>query len=420
VRASFAQIANDAPIYATDSYYFQQFLTDGWLSPSGVNFPFFGVNAFTLGNTIGNAMLEPERSTDWEVGADPRFFLGRLNVDLTYFNRVNDKLLLNVPIASSTGFTSQYLNAGKMETTGIELVVNATVVQTSGFKWDITANWSNPETTVVSLAEGVPNIFLSGFTDPQVRAVAGDPYRTLYGFKWTRDDAGNVLIDDDPTNAIMDGFPFSDPDMQPMGVVDPVWRAGILNTFSYKGFTLSALLDIKHGGLMWNGTRGAIVYFGTAKETENRGESKTWTGVYGHRTTAGDIEHFNTPFDETSGAVAGGGGTNSTSVVMDEEWYWWNGEGSGFTGPAEDYVEDAGWTRLREVSLSYAFPKSIIGNTPIAKLELFFTGLNLWLNTPYTGVDPETSLVGNNNGQGIDYFNNPGTKSYTFGIRLGF
>jgi hypothetical protein len=105
---------------------------------------------------------------------------------------------------------------------------------------------------------------------------------------------------------------------------------------------------------------------------------------------------------------------------MDEEWYWWNGEGSGFTGPAEDYVEDAGWTRLREVSLSYAFPKSIIGNTPIAKLELFFTGLNLWLNTPYTGVDPETSLVGNNNGQGIDYFNNPGTKSYTFGIRLGF
>ena len=81
---------------------------------------------------------------------------------------------------------------------------------------------------------------------------------------------------------------------------------------------------------------------------------------------------------------------------------------------------ESGWVRLREVTLVYSFPGSFIDNTPIRKLELYFTGINLWLNTPYTGVDPETSLVGNNNGLGLDYFNNPGVKSYTFGLRLGF
>jgi hypothetical protein len=246
--------------------------------------------------------------------------------------------------------------------------------------------------------------------------VEGQPYRTLFGLKWARDENGNVLINDNPDDAFMDGFPQSDPEMQAMGSVMPDWTAGISNTFRYKGLSLYALIDIKEGGLMWNGTKGALYYFGTHKETENRGETKVWEGVYGHVNIDGDVVHL----DADGNEVAGSGDVNADEVVIDEDWYWWSGEGSGFTGPSEPYVEEADWVRLREVTLSYALPDKLLGNSFIDNLEVYATGINLWLSTPYTGVDPETSLVGNNNGLGIDYFNNPGTKSVTFGLRVGF
>ena len=418
IRGSYAQIANDAALYATETYYYQPGPGDGWTN--GLTFPFLDVNSYSLGNVIGNRTMTPENMKTWEVGADLRFFMGRLNLDIGYFMAKNEDLLLSVPITGSTGFGYRYLNAGTMETKGIEIVMNVAPVKTSSFTWDLTINWSNPYSEVTKLAKDVPGLSLSGFVEPQVRAIVGQPYRPLYGLRWARDDAGNILIDDDPSNTIMDGFPFSDPEQQAMGAVSPDWTSGITNTFNWKSLTFSFLIDIKKGGLMWNGTRGALYYFGTHKDTERRGEEKVWTGVYGHINADGDLEHYNTPFDSGSGITTGSGSDNTESVVIDEDWYAWDGEGSVFTGPSEPYVEESGWVRLREVTLVYSFPGSFIDSTPIRKLELYFTGINLWLNTPYTGVDPETSLVGNNNGLGLDYFNNPGVKSYTFGLRLGF
>lgn len=418
LRGSFAQIANDASAYATKTYYYQPGPADGWTY--GLEFPFLDVNSFTLGNVIGNQVMTPENMKTWEVGADLRFFMGRVNLDLGYFNAINKDLLMPVPVARSTGYSHRYLNAGTMKTHGFEVVLNAFPVKTEDFTWELTVNWSNPYSEVTKLAPDVPSLGLSGFVEPQVRAIEGQPYRVLYGLKWTRDENGNILIDDDPTNEIMDGFPFSDPEQQDMGAVSPDWTSGITNTFSWKGISLSALVDIKKGGLMWNGTKGALYYFGTHKDTETRGERKVWEGVYGHVDANGDVVHYNTPFQSGSGVTPGSGEKNSTTVILDEDWYWWFGEGSAFTGPSEPYVEEAGWVRLRELTLAWSVPPSLIQNTPIRKLEVYFTGINLWLRTPYTGVDPETSLVGNNNGLGLDYFNNPGTKSYTFGLRLGF
>ena len=363
--------------------------------------------------------MTPENMKTWEVGTDLRFFLGRLNLDVGYFHSKNEDLLMPVPVARTTGYTDRYLNAGTMETHGFEVVLNATPVKTGNFEWGLIMNWSNPYSKVTSLAPDVPSLPLSGFVEPQVRAIEGEPYRVLYGLKWARDDQGRILIDDDPTNEIMDGFPFSDPEQQDMGAVSPDWTSGITNTLRWKGISLSALIDIKKGGLMWNGTRGALYYFGTHKDTESRGEQKVWDGVYGHVDANGDVVHYNTPFVPGTGTAEGSGSENATTVTLDEDWYWWSGEGSAFTGPSEPYVEKAGWVRLREITLSYRFPESLTGKTPLRSLELYCTGINLWLKTPYTGVDPETSLVGNNNGLGLDYFNNPGVKSVTFGLRVG-
>ena len=417
IRISYAQIANDAAAYATQNYYFQPSPGDGWTD--GLTYPLLGVNAYTLGDVIGNRSLRPENQNSFEVGANLIFLDNKINVDVAYFYNTSTDLLLSVPVAPSSGFQANYVNAGEMFTKGFEVIFNATPVKTKDFRWDFTANWSNPYSEVTKLAEGVENVFLSGFTEPQVRAVVGFPYRTLFGLDWQRDDQGRVLIDDDPNNAYMDGFPFSNPEMQALGNVNPDWIAGITNTFQYKGFSLSALIDIKKGGLMWNGTKGALYFFGTHKDTENRGESKVWEGVYGHIDADGEIAHYETPFDPTT-EVKGVGSTNTTDVVVDETWYWWEGEGSGFTGPSSPYVEKAGWVRLRNITLSYNFSPSVLEKSPFTSLELYISGYNLWINTPYTGVDPETSLVGNNNGLGIDYFNNPGTKGYIFGFNLGF
>jgi hypothetical protein len=169
---------------------------------------------------------------------------------------------------------------------------------------------------------------------------------------------------------------------------------GINTTFSFMDFSLYLLFDIKQGGQMWNGTRGALYYFGTHADTETREDDYVFEGV-----------------------KQSDGSTNDIVVKLDQDWRT-SGEGSGFTGPTVDYIEDANWVRLRDLTLSYNFTK-MLDKTFIRGLEFYFTAKNLWISTPYTGIDPETSLAGASNAQGMDYFNMPGTKSYTVGIRLG-
>jgi hypothetical protein len=202
-----------------------------------------------------------------------------------------------------------------------------------------------------------------------------------------------------------------------MGKVPPDWMMGITNTVSFKGFRLSGLIDIKKGGMMWNGTNGAMCYFGTSKDTENRDVAYVHEGLLGHLDANGDLVHY-----DTDGVTElPGPGAVNTIARPDNEFYRQElGIGSGFTGPSEPFVESSEFVRLRELTLSYTFSKDLLSSTPIKNLDIYFTGRNLWLATPYSGIDPETNLEGATNGQGIDYFNMPGTKAVTFGVRIGF
>jgi len=274
----------------------------------------------------------------------------------------------------------------------------------------------------VQLAPGVESVFLSGFTDPQVRAVAGQTYGSIYGYDWYKDpDTGDVLINDDPADAYPDGYPMTDKTrLRPLGDVNPNWTANITNTFAFKGVSLSFLIDIRNGGLMYNGTGSMIKYFGTHEQTLTRDVVYTpegtidfdqtpeenivvFDGVYGH-------------LDPDDGSPVSSGTENVTPVVMDQAWY--KGAGSGFVvGPSINALEPTDWVRLREITLAYTFP---VQKKVFQAAQIYFTGRNLFLATPYTGIDPETSLIGAQNGQGMDYFNMPGTKTYTLGLKLTF
>lgn len=413
LRASWAKIANDASIYATKTYYVQSGWADGWTN--GVSFPFSGVNGYTYSDNQGNTQLKPENTTTFEVGADLRFFNNRLSADIAYFQKDNNDLLLYVPVATSTGTSTVFLNAASMRTTGIELAANVKILNSRNLSWDLGINFSNPETVVKKLAEGVDNLFLGGFVGSQIRAVAGDPYRSIYGNGWVKTPDGQLLIYDDPTDPYY-GYPQMTDEMVNLGAVAPKWIMGINNTIRVKGFSLFALLEIKNGGLMWNGTKGALYSYGTHKDTEKREPTdvSSFGGVFGHLNANGEIVHY-----DTDGVTELPGPGAANDVEVRKFWEGWTraGLGNGFNGPAEPYVEKTDWVRLREVTLSYQLKPA---NLFFKGLELYFTGRNLFLSTPYTGIDPETSLLGASNAQGLDYFNMPGTKSYTFGVKVTF
>lgn len=418
VRGSWAKTANIAGAYNTSSYFYSAGTGDGWTG--GVGFPYQNETGFSLGTTLGNPDLKHETMKSWEVGFDLRFFGNRLGIDASYFQNKNEDLLLSVPIAPSTGYTSLYMNAATMESKGIEISLDATVLQNKDFRWDLFANFTKMTNTVTELAEGVENLFLGGFTVPQVRAVAGQEYRSIFGFDWYRDANGVMIINDDPSDGHADGYPMPDErSMVPIGNVNPDWTANITNTFSYKDVRLSFMFDIKVGGMLYNGSAFAMNYFGTHERTVNR-------EVY--YTPEGTIDFDRTPaknlvvFDGVMGHINSDGTPFSTGienirpVVLDENFF--EGYGSNFGGgPSVAAMEPADWVRLRDITLSYTLP---IKNKVIQKAQVYFTGKNLWLSTPYTGIDPETNLQGASNGQGMDYFNNPGTKSYLLGLKVTF
>ena len=418
IRLSTATTANPATAYSTTNYFYQGSTSDGWTD--GVEFPFKENTGFAIGGTVGNPDLKHETMKSTEIGFELKLFDGLVDLDYAYFHDENSDLLMTVPVATSSGFDAIYTNAASMRKNGSELSVNLNLIESQDVDWSVRANWSKINNYVTGLAPGVDNVFIGGFTDPQVRAVSGERYGSIFGFDWVRDENGNVIINDDPTDSYRDGYPWTDTSsMVSLGAIIPDWTANFTNNIRYKDFNLSFLIDIKKGGKMYNGSVFTMNYFGTSKVTENR-------EVYYN--DAGTIDFDKTPNEnivviegvyghlDADGNLVSDGLKNVTPVVLDEIWF--EGDGGNFGGgPTSLAVEPTDWIRLRDITLSYN-----IRNLPkfIDSADIYFSGKNLWLDTPYSGIDPETSLTGSGNAQGFDYFNSPGSKSYTIGLNLSF
>jgi len=396
VRASFAQIANAPSPYSLQNVYTSAVFQDGWTS--GVSFPFGSNAGFTVSSGLGNPILKPESLLSREIGVELKFFDNRVNVDFTYYNNQNKDLLIPVPISGSSGYNSIYMNAATMENKGIEVMASVTPIKTKDWNWTCSANFTMNKNKVLSLADGVDNISLGGFTGIEVDVVAGQPYGSIYSTGFYKDANGKVIINDTPGSGY--GYPIKDNTMKSLGSVAPNWTMGITNELTYKGISLSFLLDIKNGGLMWNGTKSRMVGFGTAAVTANRGQSVVFDGVMGH---------------VTNGTVVTSGVANTIQTTYSE--YYYKNIGGGGSPAQEQFVEKTDWVRLREITLSYELG-TLIKDPFFKRLKVFATGRNLWLSTPYDGIDPETNLMGASNAQGLDYFNMPNTKSMVFGLKL--
>jgi len=396
LRVSFAQVANDAEPYRTTTGY-TTYTLNSIFSGTGLTFPLLGKPGFTVDNTIGNDDLKPERTTTWEIGTDLSWLNNRISLDFTYFSRYHEDLLLNVPLSGTTGYYYSYMNAGEMESSGIELVLGLAPVRNSTWIWNSNVNFTRIRNEVKKLAPGVDAVVLAA-GPAYLAAYEGYPYQSYFAYDWLRDENGKLIINDNPQSSAY-GFPMGNYDtVIYMGNYLPDWTLGWINTIQWKKLTFSFLIDVKKGGNLLNGTRGSLYYFGNHADQESREPD--------------DLYIFN-------GVKLSDGSPNDIPVVKDANWYF-TGEGSTFTGPGGDYIDRAGWVRLREISVSYEFGPFNLGNSGISSCILYVSGRNLWLSTRYDGIDPETSLFGSTNAQGTDYYNMPGTKGITAGLRISF
>jgi hypothetical protein len=343
-----------------------------------------------------------------------------LNLDVSYFQRISSDLILPVPIARSTGYQTIRLNAGQISNTGIEAVANFTLYRDEDFRAELALNFTSIRNNVDSLAPGVSQIFLGGFTSAGAFAIAGRPYSATFGFGFRQDAQGRTLIqgatlaNGQPNPRA--GLPVGqDPNQKYLGDPYPTWTGGVRPTLSYKGIRLTALLDIRQGGFMWNGTRAAQNNYGMTKETENRTNREPLPGVL-------TVADANAPggwrATETPNNIPLADPNDPRAYARVQDYY--QNFNNTFSNIGEPFMEDMSWLRLRELSLSYTLPAALFEGSIVRGLTLNATGRNIWLQTRFSGIDPETNLLGADNAQGLEYYNMPNTRSWVFGIQVNF
>lgn len=392
LRFAYAQSGINPAAYSSMTYYASPFITDGFTN--GLNFPYLGINGFGYSTTMGNSYLKPERVAGNEIGLDMRFFNGRINLDLTYYNQKTTEAIIKRPLASSSGFAQIYSNYGELRNKGIEAVLSIIPVTNKNFSWNLSTNFSMNKSEVLKLAPGVDEVEIDvAMSEIGSYAIVGEPYGVFYGTKWKRDNNGNLVINPNT------GLPMQEDLRGNLGNPYPDWQLGIRNTLNYKGLELTALVDIRKGGKIHNGTYGRLNRLGRSKESADREHTYIIPGVLA---------------DEEGNATTT---TNNIEISAIDYFQGYKGDG----GAAEEaFVQDGSWVRLREVGLSYGLKTEKIIKF-VQHIEFSLSARNLWVKTKYKGVDPETSLLGaSSNLTGFDYFNMPGSKSYAFGVKISF
>jgi outer membrane receptor protein involved in Fe transport len=227
LRLNYAEVGNDAPVYSLKSTYVQN-----------ANWGTLGV--FSNSTVLRNPELKPERTKSYEAGLETKFLQNRFGFDLSFYKTNSIDQIMPVNISTSSGYSQRYVNSGEIENRGIELALNATVIKSGDFTWDLQANWFKNNNEVKSLYEGVENILLNSVWDVSTNIVVGKSYGQLRGndFVYTN---GQRTVGEDGY------FLFSDNSDALLGSTLPDWNAGITTIFHYKGFTLSGLFDISKG-----------------------------------------------------------------------------------------------------------------------------------------------------------------------------
>ncbi len=394
LRANYATVGKDADPYNVSTAY-----NLGTTYATGNPY-----STASLPGKLNNANLKPEFTTEVEVGTELQFFNNRIGVDLAYFDRKSTQLIVSRRVATSSGFYYAVSNAGQINNNGIELGLTIVPIKTkSGFTWTSYAAYTRLRSEVASTG-GNGDILLSGVGSSNLATIfrAGQPYGMIYGSQNARSESGKLLLNPET------GLPFTLPESQILGNPAPNFTLGWTNTFTYKGFTLSALMDYRKGGKMFSVTAASLLLRGQLKFSEDREGMRVIPGVLGDPATYKAI-------------LEDGKEVKNTIPLSAFTYHFSNGFGA--YGADETNVYDVTVIRLREVSLGYSVPKTFLNKYAkfLGSFRISASGRNLWFYAPnmLTGLnfDPEVlSSFANSNVQGFDLGAAPSTRR--FGINL--
>lgn len=409
LRAGWGQVGNDTDPYRLLNYF--QF------DPNTYGGQLLG----TEGNVLANSDLVPERLNTLEFGADIRFFKGRLGIDATWYNNIAQDQILQVPVSQTSGYSARFINAGEIESNGIEVLLNINPVRTEKFRWDVGLNFTRARSTVNKLTDGIESYQISN-NYLQVVARPGERMGDVYGTGFVLIDPNTneqIIVDDVediPANAAHlydeNGFPVRDPNLRRLGNYNPDFQLGLTNNFRIGNLDFGFLLDWRQGGvimsrtLLIGGTSGLV-----AETAEYDRESDTYIGG---QTTVDGVSELDRP-----GVVANSDGTYSpnTNELSARDFYWSHfNRGNEAVG-----TYDASFLKLREARIGYNLPSSIVNKLGAERISLSLIGRNLLLFTENPHFDPEVfSYNGGTIVPGVEDMATPSSRSFGFNLNVTF
>ncbi|MEO9003630.1 MAG: SusC/RagA family TonB-linked outer membrane protein [Ginsengibacter sp.] len=384
LRMSYADVGND-----TRPYLLQRAVI---LGPGGNN------GFLQLDGLLPNNTLLPEKTSSSELGLEFRLFDDRVGLNITGYQTDTRNQLFQLSLPVGSGATSYFTNGGNVRNKGVEVVLSLTPVKTRNFNWDINMNFALNRNKVVKISDVSPKIISGDSYFKDFVIAQGQPYGQMYGKGWQRDPKGRVLIGSD-------GLPLITPGRSVLlSNFNPDWMGGMQNSFQYKNFNLSFLIDTRQGGTMVSQSNAIVDGLGLSQRTlaGRSGDFIFGKNVFGNET-----------------AVLADGTPNNIPITAEK---FWTAVGGRNAPIAEPFVISATNTRLRELTLGYSFPKSLLNKAHfLADARISIVGRNLFFisrASPY--VDPDLMLSTDKTTEGQQYFNPPSSRYYGFNLKIGF
>lgn len=386
LRASAAKVGRDAPVYQLQNVYVSGAYGNNVAS---FNFPFGTTAGFGASSRIAPLTLSPEFTSSYEVGLNLGLWKNRISLDVAYFDEVSKSQIINVALAPSTGYASKTTNIGELTNKGWEALVNISAISTRDFKWDISANYSKVVNKVVSIAPGIDNFAVPGsaFIGSIPSIKVGYPYGVILGGVIPRSPDGQRLINP-ATGAYQPTIA-----NQVLSNPNPDYSLGVTNNLRYKGLSLGFTFDFTKGGQILSFTSALYKSRGVLKETAiDREQPRTLPGVI---------------LDGTGKYVP-----NNIQVSAQTYWQTLGGLQSEFN------VYDATVFRLRDISIGYDVPASVIKNLKINGIRFSIFANNVFYVAPNAIIDPAVNTQGAGNIRGLELQSAPSARTVGASLKI--
>ena len=376
IRSSWAMVGND-----TSPYQLAYVYTSTTSMVNGGS-----VLELKLPDTSPLCDMKPEETNSFEIGLDYRMFKNRFGIDFTYYRSETTNQILSISTPVTSGFTNKTINAGKMQSHGVELMITGTPIQTKDWQWDLNLNWGMNRTECAELYSSISRHTLGSTRIASVVVQDGGKFGDIVANNaFKRDEQGNILIDEN-------GLPIKETD-KVIGNMMPDWTGSVGTSLRWKDLSFSALVDIRYGGNFISMTDNYATLSGNSVRSLAGRDGMVVKGI-----------------------VESTGQPNTKEVTAEE--YWTSVAGS--NGVAEAFMYDATYIKLRELSLGWNLPKVWLKYTPLKSVKISVVARDLFYLYKDAPVSAEAALSRADYAQAFEYASMPPTRSFGFSLNVKF